>query len=84
MENMGIIKFTAELQKLNPDTVLVYDMDFFPAIIYCNCEPRKLKLPKGYYYTEKNGITNKHNTQSGAYEMFDCYKCTEVACRDND
>lgn len=84
MENMGILKFSTALQKLNPSVCLVYDMEIFPAIIYCDCEPRKLILPKGYYYSEKNGITNKHNTKTGMYEVFDCYKCSEIAHYDND
>ena len=26
-----------------------------------------LKLPEGFYYNDKNGLTNKHNTESGKY-----------------
>ena len=27
----------------------------------------ELVLPEGFYYNDKNGITNKHNTKSGSY-----------------
>lgn len=33
--------------------------------------PEELKLPEGWEYNTKNGITNKHNTQSGAYSIID-------------
>ena len=34
----------------------------------------KLVYPEGYYWSSKNGVTNKHNTASGQYESFDLYE----------
>lgn len=35
--------------------------------IEVNVPANELVLPPSFYYTEKNGITNKHNTASGTY-----------------
>lgn len=82
MENLGIIKLAKALKELNPAVCLVYDTFSWPGIIYCSQEPQTLKYPKGYYYSEKNGITNKHSTASGIYETFECYKDTTIAYQD--
>ena len=82
MENMGILQFTLELKKLNPDVCLVYDADSQPAIIYCNCEPQDLKYPKGYYFSGKNKITNRHHSSSEPFEFFHCYKDLTIAYQD--
>ena len=34
---------------------------------YSSVPMEQLVLPEGFYVNEKNGITNKHNTQSGMY-----------------
>ncbi len=80
MENMGIVKLTQEIQKLNPTVCLVYDTYSWPGIIYCSHEPETLKYPQGYYYSNKNGVTNK--PANGIYETFEIYKDTTIAYRD--
>lgn len=71
MENMGIQKLTKELKKLNPSIDFQYKTDVYPAIIIAMCSyGTRLNLPEGYYLTEKNGLTNKHNTASGQYECY--------------
>lgn len=85
MENIGIIKLKEELERLNPHTKLdvsthwgipfdkyvkSYSFASSDFVIYSDVPGEKLILPNGYYYTEKNGITDKHNTSSGLYETF--------------
>lgn len=71
MENMGIQRLTEELRRLNLGTDICFNPDIYPAIIIARCSDcTKLSLPSGYYLSSKNGLTNKHNTTSGAYEYF--------------
>lgn len=62
------------LQTLNPDVDLSLNMkteiDGYRHNIVTSEHASKLILPNGFYYNDKNGITNKHNTQSGLYTMF--------------
>lgn len=76
IKNMGIKKLAAEMTLMNNDDVVVVNISgedclatFIPA--------EKLKFPVGYYYNEKNGVTNKHNTADGSYECFSLYKLSE-------
>lgn len=71
MENIGINEMKKELIKRNPSAKFdVRDYTVSPVIIiYGNIPGENLSLPEGYYYNQKNGITNKHNT-SGIYESF--------------
>lgn len=75
MENLGITKFMQELRRLNPHTSVCYVTDGFVTTIITGHIFRsslsKIKLPEGYYWNKKNGITNKHNTASGTYESFE-------------
>lgn len=70
-EYMQFYKFFNELMLLNPN--VEFNMDNPAKVsnpyeqIYCSVDPSKLVLPNGFYYNEKNGITNKHNTASGEY-----------------
>ncbi len=68
VENMGIRRMVEELRKLNPTGKFEVIDDF--VIQISGIEANELKLPEGYECTEKNGITNKHHTASGMYEMF--------------
>ena len=72
MENIGIATMKKELVRLNPTVKFdVRDTSVSPIIIIYGSVPgEKLNLPNGYYYNEKNGITDKHNTGSGLYENF--------------
>lgn len=59
-------QLVAELKKLNPDAEIEVE-SLVDLKITTTAEPKDLKLPKGFEYNEKNGITNKHKTQSGKY-----------------
>ena len=61
-----------ELKRLNPDVDIEFDA--VERICYTSVSPKKLVLPKGFYYNEKNGITNKHNTKTGVYISIDVRK----------
>lgn len=76
VKNMGIKKLAAQMTLMNNDDVVVVKVcgeeclaTFIP--------PEKLKFPVGYYYTEKNGVTNKHKTADGSYETFSLLKLSE-------
>jgi len=61
------------LQTLNPDVDLSLNMKPVNEVrhtIVTSEHASKLILPNGFYYNDKNGITNKHNTQSGLYIKF--------------
>ena len=60
--NVDLIR---ELKKLNHEVTFVSDN--LDSYVVVNCEPALLKLPKPFYFSEKNGITNKHKTESGVY-----------------
>lgn len=64
--NVDLIR---ELKKLNPE--VTFESDNSAAYVVVNCEPSLLKLPKPFYLSEKNGITNKHKTESGVYTSLD-------------
>ncbi|MBR1925235.1 MAG: hypothetical protein IJ837_00060 [Clostridia bacterium] len=56
------------IKELNPDAKIVVDMEqVYNSPIYCDKKPEDLILPAGYYYNEKNGITDKHNSPTGMY-----------------
>ena len=54
-----------EVRRLNPDVKIETDPD--RGLIFSSVEIEDLILPEWFYYNQKNGITNKHNTQSGIY-----------------
>lgn len=55
-----------EIVRLNPSVEIRYQKAH-PEVITCSKKGDELKLPKGYEYNDKNGITNKHHTSSGRY-----------------
>lgn len=55
-----------EIVRLNPSVEIRYQ-EAHPEVIACSKKGDELKLPKGYEYNDKNGITNKHHTSSGRY-----------------
>lgn len=71
-ECLGIKKMVSEINRLNPGVYAYTSIYSSLNIIFFRFKinPKTLKLPEGYYYNEKNGITNKHNTKSGSYESF--------------
>lgn len=59
------------IQKLNPNVEISLgdpnlDPDYYESF-YCSIPAEQLILPDGFYYNEKNGVTNKHNTKTGEY-----------------
>ena len=76
VKNMGIKALAAQMTVMNNDVVVAVEIYGQPSIATF-IPPEKLKFPMGYYYNEKNGITNKHNTINGSYESFPLYKLSE-------
>lgn len=54
-----------EIKRLNPKVKIEADYDRW--IMYSSVDINKLALPEGFYYNQKNGITNKHTTKTGWY-----------------
>lgn len=60
------------LRELNPSAGIIDDFDKgMYDYIFTNVSATELKLPAPFYYNEKNGITNKHKTESGLYIALD-------------
>ena len=80
-DNLSLVK---DIKKLNPK-VKIYkwkDRCGPQDVIYCNIPASELKLPQGFYYNEKNGITNKHNTE-GAYNSLGCKPVKNLNLKDD-
>lgn len=64
-------EIVSTIAKLNPNVEIKIENDEALAnnnkTIYTDGDVSTLKLPKGFSYNEKNGITNKHNTENGSY-----------------
>lgn len=61
-----------ELERLNPHVQFdVCELKSLEWQVFGTIPGERLALPDGYYYNDKNGITNKHNTATGLYECFD-------------
>lgn len=71
VENLGFSKFYQAMKALNPSVILAKEERYGRLALVTSRAPEGLTYPNGYYYNEKNGITNKHNTYSGFYECFD-------------
>ncbi len=67
-ESTDVDEIFAEIKKLNPGVYLELD-DAGKANrgIASSVPGNRLNLPEGFEYNDKNGITNKHDTESGAY-----------------
>ena len=74
-ESTNVFEIAQEIANINPDATIGFgDPDVDPCCnsrIFSSVKVEDLKLPEGFYYNEKNGVTNKHNTKSGAYCAFD-------------
>ena len=55
------------LLKNNPELSPKYQQDPYPSCVISTKPIEEIKLPDGWYYSEKNGITNKHNSTTGIY-----------------
>lgn len=74
IENMEINKLVGEMRVLNGSN-MIFSVDLMGRkVILSMVEHNELVYPEGYYWSSKNGVTNKHNTASGQYESFDLYE----------
>jgi|GEM_PF-5183819 len=68
---MNFNQLINEIRKLNPNVEIRVGDPQFDSLaserIFSSVPMEQLKLPEGYYSNEKNGITNKHNTETGLY-----------------
>lgn len=65
-----------QLNNLNPGANITFD-ELHPNILYSDIDADLLTLPNGWYYNDKNGITNKHNTETGVYQTYTVEKYQE-------
>lgn len=70
-KDLSVIELITELKKLNPEANISplgsEEEGMTINAIDCDIPAKDLKLPEGFYYNDKNGITNKHNTLNGSY-----------------
>ncbi len=73
-ESTDVEEVIDELKRLNPGAVIKFDKK--ERICYVSTPVEKLILPEGFYYSEKNGITNKGRTVSGLFTAIDVRRLT--------
>ena len=68
-QSTNIYEISEVLQLLNSNAeIRVTDINKTGLMnVYSSVKAEYLNLPLGFYYNEKNGITNKHNTKNGQY-----------------
>ncbi len=75
LETTNVREIAIALQRLNPGVAIrLANPSLDPQAdskIFCNVPMSELALPVPFYYNEKNGITNKHNSASGMYAAID-------------
>ena len=83
-QSTNLYEIAEVIQQLNPNAeIRVADMGLDSMAtqrFYSSVPVEQLVLPEGFYYNDKNGITNKHNTQTGMYcalEVEDLSKADE-------
>lgn len=77
------VELAKEIKKLNPKVnIYMWNNNVPQEGIFVNISAEQLKLPKGFYYNEKNGITNKHNTD-GAYNILNCKPIKNLDLQDD-
>ena len=83
-QSTNLYEIAEVIQQLNPNAeIRVADMGLDSMAtqrFYSSVPVDQLVLPEGFYYNDKNGITNKHNTQTGMYcalEVEDLSKADE-------
>ena len=83
-QSTNLYEIAEVIQQLNPNAeIRVTDMrldSMATQRFYSSVPVEQLVLPEGFYYNDKNGITNKHNTQTGMYcalEVEDLSKADE-------
>lgn len=70
-EISDIKALVSKLQELNPNADIRLGnpqyLNDFDSKFYSSIPMDKLNLPQGFSYNEKNGITNKHKSETGTY-----------------
>ena len=70
-QSTNLYEIAKVIQQLNPNAeIRVANIAYDPQAtsrFYSSVPIGQLVLPEGFYVNEKNGITNKHKTQSGMY-----------------
>lgn len=70
-QSTNLYEIAEVIQQLNPNAeIRVANIAYDPQAtsrFYSSVPVGQLVLPEGFYVNEKNGITNKHKTQSGTY-----------------
>ena len=61
------------LELLNPGKVAVTCDPYNGFRVIANCAPEDLIYPEGWYFNDKNGFTNKHNSSTGQYDTIRVY-----------
>ena len=65
---MNFNQLINEIRKLNPGVEIRIGDPKFDSLansrIFSSKPMNQLRLPQGYYANEKNGITNKHNSET--------------------
>lgn len=70
-QNYSISELVEEIKRLNPNKSIAFDDFILGERIVLDDDVSNYKLPEGWYYNEKNGLTNKHNTKTGMYNSYD-------------
>lgn len=81
-----VYQLVNELIKLNPDAeISIADPKFAPQdSIYSSIPIDRLVLPEGFYHNDKNGLTNKHNTESGLYVNAEVKNINDISKTDKN
>lgn len=70
-ESTDLYEIVKVIRDLNPNAIIRVGNPSLDSLarerFYSSVPGNKLILPEGFYYNDKNGITNKHKTQSGKY-----------------
>lgn len=69
------------MELLNPGKVAVTRDPYNGFRVIANCAPEDLIYPEGWYFNDKNGLTNKHNSSAGQYDTIGVYD-PEGVCLD--
>ena len=85
-QSTNLYEIAEVIQQLNPNAeIRVGNLEFDTMAtqrFYSSIPVEQLILPEGFYFNDKNGITNKHNTQTGIYcdlEVEDLSRANERA-----
>lgn len=73
-QSIELYEIAKAIQELNPNAEIRVGNPEFDSLaldrFFSSVPAEQLVLPNGFYYNTKNGVTNKHNTESGVYCAF--------------